>query len=135
VAPSPGCPNPGDVSFCPEADTLYVNLKASQKICRSPMRGLLEEVFGEKSKNVRRRLRTLAGSERFWVNWGSEQCVRVMGEFESLEEVIMVVSSKDMREGSVDMGALDRLFDVIEVETWGKQRPRKSMCTAGGLEV
>jgi hypothetical protein len=134
VAPSPSCQIPGDVSFCPEADTLYINLKASQKMCRSPMRGLLEEVFGEKSQKVKKRLRTLAGSERFWVNWGSEECVKVMGEFENLVQVIMVVSLKDTREGNVNMGTLDRLFDAIEVEKRGKQRPRMSMCTAARLE-
>lgn len=84
-----GCPH---ALFCPTVDTLYINAKETQKIC-GVSDALWEETFGPGAKDVKRNLKRLAGSRRFWED-GSED---LLSEFPDLEEAVLVVSSQALR--------------------------------------
>lgn len=135
--------------LCPAIDILYVNAKETQKI-HDGGDALWDEVFGSRAKDVKRSLKRLAGSRRFWEDGSGD----LLGEFPSLEEAILVVSSQTLRvvreEGATcgvkfgdGEGGILYLDDFCGDETGlGKddkgeigRKIEMRVCTAAGLTV
>jgi len=140
VAPSFSSPNPHDVPFCPYTDTLFVNVKDSQKIYDGTDE-LWEEVFGGKGKDVKKSLRKLAGSRRFWEDGSAD----LVTDFASLEESILVVSSKTLRTAikhgmgtcyrdDGGMLCLDTLYGTASGKSPGQRGIEMRVCVAADLE-